>query len=96
MDGGLPKVSKETGKAVVTRTGRSLWGMIGDIVQLRWGSRAGSSTSAGRSAERNSPNKSDSDTWFSGQEHEETTKTNVLKKTSVPPQVMTSDKLKTG
>ncbi|KAG5051641.1 hypothetical protein JHK87_003839 [Glycine soja] len=89
-------ISKETGKAVVTRTGRSLWGMIGDIVQLRWGSRAGSSTSAGRSAERNSPNKSDSDTWFSGQEHEETTKTNVLKKTSVPPQVMTSDKLKPG
>ncbi|KAG5060034.1 hypothetical protein AAZX31_01G084600 [Glycine max] len=86
------EISKETGKAVVTRTGRSLWGMIADIVRLRWGSRAGSSTSA----ERNSPNKSDSDTWFSGQEHEETTKTNVIKETSVPPQAMTFDKLKPG
>ncbi|WVZ12173.1 hypothetical protein V8G54_016703 [Vigna mungo] len=90
------ETSKETGKTVIGRTGRSLWGIISDIVRLRWGSRAGSSTSAGKSAERNSPNKSESDTWFSGQEHEETTKTNVVEETSVLPQAMISDKLKLG
>ncbi|XP_047153652.1 tRNA(adenine(34)) deaminase, chloroplastic [Vigna umbellata] len=90
------ETSKETGKTVIGRTGRSLWGIISDIVRLRWGSRAGSSTSAGKSAERNSPNKSESDTWFSGQEHEETTKTNVIDETSVLPQAMISDKLKLG
>ncbi|XP_014520836.1 tRNA(adenine(34)) deaminase, chloroplastic [Vigna radiata var. radiata] len=90
------ETSKETGKTVIGRTGRSLWGIISDIVRLRWGSRAGSSTSAGKSAERNSPNKSESDTWFSGQEHEETTKTNVVDETSVLPQAMISDKLKLG
>jgi len=90
------EISKENGKTIVTRSGRSLWGIISDVLRLRWGSRAGSSTSAGRSAERNSPNKSESDTWFSGQEHEETTKTNVIDETSVLPQAMTSDKLKPG
>nr|KYP33172.1 Uncharacterized protein At1g68720 family [Cajanus cajan] len=90
------EISKETGKSIVTRTGRSLWGMIADLVRLRWSLRAGSSTSAVRSAERNSPNKSDSDTWFSGQEHEEATKTNVAKETNVLPQAMTSDKSKRG
>ncbi|XP_027914486.1 tRNA(adenine(34)) deaminase, chloroplastic [Vigna unguiculata] len=90
------EISKETGKTVVARSGRSLWGIISDIVRLRWGSRAGSSTSAGRSAERNSPNKSESDTWFSGQEHEETTKTNVIDETSVLPQAIIYDKLKPG
>lgn len=90
------EISKETGKSIVTRTGRSLWGMIADLVRLRWSLRAGSSTSAVRSAERNSPNKSDSDTWFSGQEHEEATKTNVAKETNVLPQAMTSVKLKPG
>ncbi|TKY69432.1 tRNA(adenine(34)) deaminase [Spatholobus suberectus] len=90
------EINRETGKTIVTRTGRSLWGMIADLVRLRWVSRAGSSTSAGKSAERNSSNKSDSDTWFSGQEHEETSKTSVIKETSVLPQAMTSDKLKPG
>ncbi|RDY09831.1 tRNA(adenine(34)) deaminase, chloroplastic, partial [Mucuna pruriens] len=90
------EISKETAKPIVTRTGRSLWSVIVDIVRLRWGSHAGSTTSAGRSAERNSPNKSDSDTWFSGQEHEETTKTNVIKETSLLQQTMTSDKFKPG
>lgn len=90
------EISKETGKAIVSKSGRSLWGIISDVVRLRWGSRSGSSTSAGRSAERNSPNKSESDTWFSGQDHEETTKTNVRDETSVLPQAMISDKIKPG
>ncbi|XP_057447946.1 tRNA(adenine(34)) deaminase, chloroplastic [Lotus japonicus] len=91
-----PEINKETAKPIVNRTGRSLWSIISDVVRLRWGSRPGSSTSAGRSGERNSPNKSDSETWFSGQEHEETSKSNVLKETSVSPETMSSDKLIPG
>ncbi|XP_027360063.1 tRNA(adenine(34)) deaminase, chloroplastic isoform X2 [Abrus precatorius] len=91
-----PEISKETGKPIVNRTGRSLWSMIADIVRLRWGSRAGSSSSAGRSGERNSSSKSDSETWFSGQEHEETGKGNVIKETSVLAQATASDKSKPG
>ncbi|XP_045830200.1 tRNA(adenine(34)) deaminase, chloroplastic [Trifolium pratense] len=81
-----PEINNETAKPIVNRTGRSLWGVISDIVRLRWNSRASSSTSAGRSG-RNSPKKSDSEAWFSGQEHEETGK-------SVLPQAMTFDKSK--
>jgi tRNA(adenine34) deaminase len=86
---GEPEINNETAKPIVNRTGRSLWGVISDIVRLRWNSRASSSTSAGRSAERNSPKISDSEAWFSGQEHEETGK-------SVLPQAMTFDKSKPG
>ncbi|XP_004492699.1 tRNA(adenine(34)) deaminase, chloroplastic [Cicer arietinum] len=90
-----PEINNETAKPIVNRTGRSLWSMMADIVRLRWNSpRASSSTSAGRSGERNSPNKSDSETWFSGQEHEEIGKSNVMKDTSVLPQATTSDKSK--
>ncbi|KEH28777.1 tRNA-specific adenosine deaminase [Medicago truncatula] len=84
-----PEINNETAKPIVKRTGRSMWGMLSDIVQLRWSSHAGSSTSSGRSGDRNSPNKSDSETWHSGQEREETGK-------SVLPQAMTSDKSKPG
>ncbi|CAL0318133.1 unnamed protein product [Lupinus luteus] len=87
-----PEIGKETEKTILSRTGRSMWSMIADVVRLRWGSRTGSSTSVGRSGERNSPNKSDTETWFSGQEHEETSKSNVIKETSVLPQTMTSSK----
>ncbi|KAL2347462.1 hypothetical protein Fmac_001462 [Flemingia macrophylla] len=96
VDQGQVANETENGKSIVTRTGKSLWGMIADLVRLRWSLHAGSSTSAGRSAERNSPNKSGSDTWFSGQEHDETAKTNIAKETSVLPQALTSDKLKPG
>ncbi|KAL5078791.1 hypothetical protein RYX36_007212 [Vicia faba] len=89
-----PEINNETARPIVYRTGRSLWRVISDIVRLRWNSHAGSSSSAGRSGDRNSPNKSDSETWFSGQEHEETGKSNVMKETSVLPQAMTSDKSK--
>ncbi|XP_061353960.1 tRNA(adenine(34)) deaminase, chloroplastic [Gastrolobium bilobum] len=91
-----PEISQETGKPIVIRTGRSLWSMIADVVRLRWGLHVGSSTSAGRSGERNSSNKSDSETRFSGQGHEETSKSNAIKETSVLPQTMSSDKLKPG
>ncbi|XP_050905168.1 tRNA(adenine(34)) deaminase, chloroplastic isoform X2 [Lathyrus oleraceus] len=89
-----PEINNETAKPIVNRTGRSPWRIISDIVRLRWTSDAGSSSSTGRSGERNSPNKSGSETWFSGQEHEETCKSNVMKETSVLPQAITSDKSK--
>ncbi|CAK8537305.1 unnamed protein product [Lathyrus sativus] len=88
------EINNETAKPIVNRIGRSPWRMISDIIRLRWNSHAGSSSSTGRSGERKSPNKSDSETWFSGQEHEETDKSNVMKETSVLPQAMTSDKSK--
>ncbi|KAE9605649.1 putative tRNA(adenine(34)) deaminase [Lupinus albus] len=91
-----PEIGKETEKTILSRTGRSTWSMIADVVRSRWGSRTGSFTSAGRSGERNSPNKSDSETWFSGQEHEEASKSNVIKETSVQPQTMTSSKPSTS
>ncbi|KAE9595723.1 putative tRNA(adenine(34)) deaminase [Lupinus albus] len=91
---GEPKISKDTEKTIVRRTARSPWSMFGDLVRLGWGSPAGSSTSAGRSSERKLSNKSGSETWFSGQEHEETSKSNVIKETSVLPQITTSDRSK--
>ncbi|CAL0315297.1 unnamed protein product [Lupinus luteus] len=91
---GEPKISKDTEKTIVSRTGRSVWSMFGDLVRLGWGSPAGSSTSAGRSSERKLSNKSGSETRFSGQEHEETSKSNVIKETSVLPQIITSDRSK--
>lgn len=88
------EVSLATGNPIVKRTGRTLWSIIADIVRLRWGSHADASTSGARSAERISSNKSDSETWFSGQEHEEPSKSKVRKeRTSVQSQATTSDQL---
>ncbi|XP_057759698.1 tRNA(adenine(34)) deaminase, chloroplastic [Arachis stenosperma] len=90
------EVGNETSKIIVRRTGRSLWSMIADVVKLRWVSHA-ASTSAERSDERNSPNKSDSETWFSGQEHAERHKSSAIKEASViSPEAITIDKLKQG
>ncbi|MED6137102.1 hypothetical protein PIB30_061837 [Stylosanthes scabra] len=90
------EVGNETAKGTVSRTGRSLWSMLADVVKLRWVSQA-ASTSAERSDERNSPNKSDSETWFSGQEHVEKNSSSGIKEASViPPEAMTIDKLKQG
>ncbi|XP_054824113.1 LOW QUALITY PROTEIN: tRNA(adenine(34)) deaminase, chloroplastic [Prosopis cineraria] len=87
------EASLVTENSIVKRTGRTLWGIISDIVRLWWHSRADASTSAARSGERNSLNKSDSDTWFSGQEHEETSKSKVTEeRTSVQSQATTSDR----
>ncbi|XP_019455505.1 PREDICTED: tRNA(adenine(34)) deaminase, chloroplastic-like isoform X2 [Lupinus angustifolius] len=91
---GEPKISKDTEKTIVSRTGRSMWSMFGDLVRLGWGTPAGSSTSAGRSSESKLSNKSGSETRFSGQEHEETSKSNVIKETGVLPQIISSDRSK--
>ncbi|KAF7827876.1 tRNA(adenine(34)) deaminase, chloroplastic [Senna tora] len=86
------EVSLATGNTIVKRTGKNLWSIIADIVRLRWGSRADASTSAARSGERSSSNKSDSETWFSGQEHEETSKSKVRKEgKSLQSQATSSD-----
>ncbi|KAI4313997.1 hypothetical protein L6164_026940 [Bauhinia variegata] len=88
--------SKATRKPIAKRTGRSLWSIIGDIGQLRWGSHANESTYASRSGEKSSLNKSDSETGISGQDHEETSKSNIGKeRTSVQQQAATCDQLQT-
>ncbi|MED6217992.1 hypothetical protein PIB30_022903 [Stylosanthes scabra] len=90
------EVGNETAKGTVSRTGRSLWSMLADVVKLRWVSQA-ASTSAERSDEKNSPNKSDSETWFSGQEHVEKRRSSGIKEASmIPPEAMTIDELKQG
>ncbi|KAI9072622.1 hypothetical protein K1719_045418 [Acacia pycnantha] len=88
------EASLVTENSIVKRTGRTLWGIISDVVRLRWRSSADASPSAARSGERNSSNKSDSDTWISGQEHEETGKSKVIEeRTGVVSQATTSDQL---
>ncbi|KAK4263728.1 hypothetical protein QN277_029105 [Acacia crassicarpa] len=88
------EASLGTENSIVKRTGRTLWGIISDVVRLRWRSHADASPSAARSGERNSSNKSDSDAWFSGQEHEETSKSKVIEeRTGVASQATTSDQL---
>lgn len=54
--------------AIVKRSGRSLWNIIGDIVHLRW-SRSDRHTLTSKSGQRSSSNQStSSETWFSGAE----------------------------
>ncbi|XP_010262316.1 PREDICTED: tRNA(adenine(34)) deaminase, chloroplastic [Nelumbo nucifera] len=58
-----------TESVIVRRTGKSLWSIIGDIIRLRWGTRAETHNSAAKSSGRSSSNESvSSDTWFSGHE----------------------------
>ncbi|XP_073131396.1 uncharacterized protein [Henckelia pumila] len=65
-----------SGNATVKRTGRSLWNVIADIVQLRWSSRSKSQSTVGMTGGRSSPNQStSSETWFSGHEAEENEET---------------------
>lgn len=59
------------GNAVVKKTGKSLWNIIGDIVRLRWASRSEHGSTA-KSGGKSSPNQStSSETWFSGHDPEE-------------------------
>ncbi|KAL3510900.1 hypothetical protein ACH5RR_030301 [Cinchona calisaya] len=59
------------GNAVVKRTGKSLWNIIGDIVHFRWALRSEHGSTA-KSAGKTSPNQStSSETWFSGHDPEE-------------------------
>ncbi|KAL0446945.1 UNVERIFIED_CONTAM: tRNA(adenine(34)) deaminase, chloroplastic [Sesamum latifolium] len=64
--------TSKAGNAIVKRTGRSLWNIIGDIVRLRWASHSESHSSGRKTGGRSSPNQStSSETWFSGHEAED-------------------------
>ncbi|XP_016481068.1 tRNA(adenine(34)) deaminase, chloroplastic [Nicotiana tabacum] len=68
-------------KAIVKRSGRSLWNIIGDVVQLRWMSRSDRHSSTSKSGGRSSPNQStSSETWFSGHEAEDNNNENAKSK----------------
>ncbi|XP_068639088.1 tRNA(adenine(34)) deaminase, chloroplastic-like [Aristolochia californica] len=55
--------------AVVRKSGRSLWGYIGNIVRTGWSSRAESHTSSIKQSAKSSSNESvSSESWFSGNE----------------------------
>ncbi|KAM3753550.1 hypothetical protein ACB098_03G102300 [Castanea mollissima] len=82
-----------TGNAIMKRSGRSLWGIIADVIRLRWVSHSESPHSVTRSGRRSLSNKpASSETFFSGREHEENNRENAKKeKRSMPAEVMSSD-----
>ncbi|KAF8036266.1 hypothetical protein BT93_C2091 [Corymbia citriodora subsp. variegata] len=89
-----PDSSTTSGPVAVRRSGRSLWNIMADIVRLRWGSRAESSTLAARSGGKSTMNESvSSDTWFSGHEHDENNGENVKRERSTPQKVTYCDQL---
>lgn len=89
-----PDSSTTSGPVAVSRSGRSLWNIMSDIVRLRWGSRAESSTLASRSGRKSTTNESvSSETWFSGHEHGENNGDNVKQERSTPQKVTSSDQL---
>ncbi|KAK8604175.1 hypothetical protein V6N13_096634 [Hibiscus sabdariffa] len=74
LEAEIPQEISTSGKAAIERSGRSFWTLMGDIVRLRWSSRAQtlSSSSTARSRGRTSPNESvRSETWHSGHETNE-------------------------
>ncbi|KAA8532782.1 hypothetical protein F0562_032815 [Nyssa sinensis] len=80
-----------TGNAIVKRTGRSLWNIIGDIVRLRWSSRTETHNAAVKSGGKSSSNHSaSSEVWFSGHEPDENYDENVKKEKRSTPQEPTS------
>ncbi|KAG7978966.1 hypothetical protein I3843_05G106700 [Carya illinoinensis] len=89
-----PQETTTTGDAIVKRTGRSLWGIIADVIRLRWVSHSESTNLVTRSGGRSSSYKSaGSETWFSGREHEENNDENTKReKRSMPPEVFPSDR----
>ncbi|WCJ35716.1 tRNA arginine adenosine deaminase [Euphorbia peplus] len=69
---------------VARKSGKSLWGFISDVAQLRWGSRVETPKSTTRSGGKSSSNDSvSSETWFSGHGAEETSDKNVEKEKSM-------------
>ncbi|GMJ05723.1 ARABIDOPSIS THALIANA TRNA ADENOSINE DEAMINASE A, tRNA arginine adenosine deaminase [Hibiscus trionum] len=71
LEAEVPQQTSTSEHAIIKRSGRSLWTLMGDVVRLPWSSRAQvpSSSSAARSGGRTSPDESvRSETWFSGHE----------------------------
>lgn len=75
------QVSEDADKdktAIVKRSSRSLWNIIGDIVHLPWMSHSDRHTLTSKSGRRSSPNRStSSETWFSGHEAEDNNSENA-------------------
>ncbi|KAK9277336.1 hypothetical protein L1049_006877 [Liquidambar formosana] len=73
-----PEATTTTGNAIVRGTGRSLWGIIADIVRMRWGSHGENHTSAVKLGGKSSSNESvSSEAWFSGHDPDENIDENV-------------------
>lgn len=73
-----------TENAIIKRTDRSLWAIIADVVRLRWGSRAGNCSSAGKSGGKSSSTESvSSEAWFSGREADEKSDETVKREKSM-------------
>ncbi|KAL3501618.1 hypothetical protein ACH5RR_036067 [Cinchona calisaya] len=65
---------RNIGKAVVKRTGKSLWNIIGDIVSFCWVLHSESHGSTAKPCGKNSSNQSsNSETWFADHDPEENT-----------------------
>ncbi|KAL4346420.1 hypothetical protein GQ457_17G016620 [Hibiscus cannabinus] len=85
LEAEIPQRTSTSEHAIIKRSGRSLWALMGDIVRLRWSSRGQtpSSTSAARSGGRTSPDESvRSETWFSGHETNENSEENLRRERS--------------
>ncbi|KAK3020782.1 hypothetical protein RJ639_045854 [Escallonia herrerae] len=90
----VPEATTTTENAVVKRTGRSMWGVIADIVHMRWASRSETHSKSGR---RSSPNQSTSSgTWFSGLEPDENTDETTKKERRRLPQEPSLDQQQAG
>ncbi|KAL5723494.1 tRNA(adenine(34)) deaminase [Ranunculus cassubicifolius] len=81
------EVSSSTNTAIA-RPSRSLWGIIGDIVRLRWGARSETRTSSTKSRGKSSSNQSvGSEAWFSSHEADEKSDENVKKGKKIMPKL---------
>lgn len=79
-EGEVPDQNSATENTVAKRTGRSLWNVMADIVQLRWSSRSQAPSSAARSGGRTSSGESAStEAWFSGREQDDNTLENPIR-----------------
>lgn len=85
-----PKDNVVAETAIVKRSGKSLWSIIGNIVRLRFGSHTETPTTAARSEGKNSSNESvSSEAWFSGRESDKNSDKNVKEERRVVPQEAT-------
>ncbi|RZC70325.1 hypothetical protein C5167_033441 [Papaver somniferum] len=78
---------------IVRSTNRSLWGVVSDIVRLRWGARSETHNSTNKSGGRSSPNESGvSEARFSSNEPDENDDENAKKsKRGTPKRSRSSD-----
>ncbi|RWR93984.1 CMP/dCMP deaminase [Cinnamomum micranthum f. kanehirae] len=78
-----PTVQINTGNVIARRSSRSLWSFISDMVRKGWGSRPESHTPTMKSVTRSSSNDSlNSESWFSGDEHDDNNDGNAKKSKS--------------